>query len=426
MVRKIIAGITAASMLFALSSLSPYSYIKNNINNFRYDNKLNSTNILEKVSISSDFNNILSRLNHIQIVRLSNGGYIAISHNMQEQDILDKIHNIREIQIVEAPRNVENIKPVQRTPVKKDFKVGNVIQNTNSTVNDPGYKYEWDISYTQADKAWPLINQKKEIKVAVLDTGIDYTHPDLKNRVLVDKGYNFVDNNNDVMDDNGHGTHVSGIIAAEANNRVGVAGITGNLDVKIIPIKVLDENGEGETNNIAKGIKYAADNGADIINLSFGTKYKSKLIAEAINYAKNKGVFLVAAAGNDNENSDNFSPAGDGAFTVAAMSYNYKKAYFSDYGNSIKVAAPGEKILSTVPGGYEAWDGTSMAVPVVSGIAAMVKAEDPKLSPKQIEDILDSTAKDIMSKGKDQKSGYGLVDAYNAIKKVKDIEKNNK
>ncbi|NRV92409.1 S8 family peptidase [Clostridium beijerinckii] len=264
---------------------------------------------------------------------------------------------------------------------------------------------------------------KREIKVAVLDTGVDYTHPDLKNRVLKSKGYNFVDNNSDTMDDNGHGTHVSGIIAANANDNIGIAGINGTLDVKIIPIKVLNSNGEGEVNDIVRGIKYAADNGADIINLSFGANEKSKSIAEAISYAKSKGAFVVAAAGNDNEDSDNISPAGDGAFTVAAMSYNYKKASFSDYGNCIKVSAPGVEILSTVPGGYEAWDGTSMAAPVATGIAAMVKAEDPNLSPSQIEDVLDSTTKDIMSKGKDKQSGYGLIDAYNAIKKVKQLEK---
>lgn len=423
MVRKAITGITAASIVFALSSLSPYSYIKNNIG---YDSSQNSINNLQNVSINADRSNIFNRLKHIQIVRLSDGGYILVSHNMGEQDVLDKVHNIRKIQVVETPRNIEIIKPIQREPVKKDFKVEDINKNTNSAVNDPGYKYEWDISYTQSDKAWPLINQKRQVKVAVLDTGIDYTHPDLKNRVLLNKGYNFIDNSYDVMDDNGHGTHVSGIIAAEANNKMGISGIVGKLDAKIIPVKVLDENGEGKENDVAQGIVYAVDNGADVINLSFGIKSKSNLIAEAINYAKSKGVFVVAASGNDNENSDNYSPAGDGAFTVAAMNYNYRKASFSDYGNSIKVAAPGVKILSTVPGGYEAWDGTSMAAPVVSGIAAMVKAENPQLSSSQIEDVLDSTAKDIMYKGKDQQSGYGLIDAYSAIKKVKELENNSK
>ncbi len=417
--KKFTIGIIVASIVFTLSLLSINSYVKNNTNNFIYNNKSNKVDSLAQTTRNIDSNDLLK---HIGIVKLYNGEYIIVLHDIQEQDIIDRISNIEANQVDEEPRNSEIVKPIQRTIVKDDFGLENINQNNNITVNDPGYKYEWDITYTEADKAWPLINQKREVKVAVLDTGIDYTHPDLENRVSVEDGYNFVDNNYETMDDNGHGTHISGIIAAQANNGIGLVGITGNLDVKILPVKVLDESGYGDTINIVKGIIYAVDSGADIINLSLGVQAKSELIAKAIEYAKSKGVFVVAAAGNDNENSDNFSPSGDGAFTVAAMNYNYRKAYFSDYGDSIKVAAPGVQILSTVPGGYEAWDGTSMAAPVVSGIAAMLKAENPQLSPNEMEGILDSTATDIMYKGKDQESGYELVNAYNAIRKVKEIE----
>lgn len=406
--KKFNIGIIVVSIVFTLSSIS--------INSYRKDSGPNSVSNLVQATRNIDSNGIFK---HIRIVKLYNGRYILVFNNIKEQYIIDKIRDIEENQGEEENRNIGIIKPIQKTIVKEDFELKNVNQNNNIAVNDPGYKYEWDIAYTEVDKAWPLINQKREVKVAVLDTGIDYTHPDLENRVEVDKGYNFVDNNYEIMDDNGHGTHISGIIAAQANNKIGLVGIVGNLAVKIIPVKVLDETGYGEISNVAKGIIYAVDNGADIINLSFGIKAKSQLIADAINYAKSKGVFVVAAAGNDN---DNFSPASDGAFTVAAMNYNYRKAYFSDYGNSIKVAAPGVQILSTVPGGFEAWDGTSMAAPVVSGIAAMVKAENPQLSPSQIEEILGSTATDIMYEGRDQQSGYGLVNGYNAIKKVKEKE----
>jgi len=415
---KLAEFIIIAASIFALVSISGYSPRSNSINS-----RSNSVSNFVKSLRSADLNNLLSSVKDIISVDKNNNKYNLVSPRDLERYILAEIGNIKGVEIINEPKIIKIIKPIQKTPVKNDFKLGEISENTNKDVNDPGYKYEWDISYTEADKAWPLIKQKREIKVAVLDTGVDYTHPDLKNRVLKSKGYNFVDNNSDTMDDNGHGTHVSGIIAANANDNIGIAGIDGTLDVKIIPVKVLDSNGEGEVNDIVKGIKYAADNGADIINLSFGANEKSKSIAEAISYAKSKGTFVVAAAGNDNEDSDNISPAGDGAFTVAAMSYNYKKASFSDYGNCIKVSAPGVEILSTVPGGYEAWDGTSMAAPVATGIAAMVKAEDPNLSPSQIEDVLDSTAKDIMSKGKDKQSGYGLIDAYNAIKKVKQLEK---
>ncbi|MFW2488078.1 S8 family peptidase [Clostridium chromiireducens] len=417
--KKLKIGILITSIVFALSSLSINKDVKNNIIEYSYANKSNiNSNLIQAAAVS----NSKEWLKHIGIVKLYDGRYIIVMHNINEKDILDTIREIEENQGYEEPKDIEIIKPIDRTTVNEDFELEDINQNNNVTVNDPGYKYEWYIPYTQADKAWSLINQKREVKVAVLDTGVDYTHPDLTSKVDVENGYNFVDNSYDTMDDNGHGTHISGIISAQANNGIGLAGIVGNLDVKILPVKVLDESGYGDTVNIVKGIIYAADSGADIINLSLGVQAKSELIAKAIEYAKSKGVFVVAAAGNDNENSDNFSPAGDGAFTVAAMNYNYRKAYFSDYGNSIKVAAPGVQILSTVPGGYEAWDGTSMAAPVVSGIAAMLKAENPQLSPSQIEDILDSTATDIMYQGRDQESGYGLVNAYNAIKKVKEIE----
>lgn len=410
--KKFSIGLIIASMTFALGFIPMQSYINNSIQSANVNN-------LEKITISTYSDRLLK---HIGVVRLYDGSYIILQHNIDEKDILDRIKDIEENQGEEEPKNIQTIEPIDRTTVNEDFKLKDINQNNNINVDDPGFKYEWYIPYTQADKAWTLINPKKKIKVAVLDTGVDYTHPDLENRVDVEAGYNFVDNNDNIMDNDGHGTHISGIIAAKANNGIGLAGVTGNLDMKILPVKVLDENGDRDVINIVKGIIYAVDNGADIINLSLGTRYKVQLIEEAINYAKSKGVFVVAASGNDNENSDNFSPASDGAFTVAAMNYNYRKAYFSDYGNSIKVAAPGVQILSTVPGGYEAWDGTSMAAPVVSGIAAMLKAENPQLSPSQIEDIIDSTATDIIYKGRDQFSGYGLINAYDAIKKVKEME----
>ncbi len=422
MTRKFIKILIAVSIVFTLGYISINFYEKRNLNN----SKLSCLSDFIKSIKNTDVKDLRTILRNIIIVKKTNGENNETSPNELEQYILDKIKDIKEINVIDEPKIIEIIKPIQKTPVKRDFQLGEIKENNNQLVNDPGYRYEWDISYTEADKAWSLVKQKREVKVAVLDTGVDYTHPDLKDRVLKDKGYNFVDNDSETMDDNGHGTHVSGIIAASANNNIGVSGITGTLNIKILPVKVLDENGEGEVSNIVKGIKYAVDNGADIINLSFGTNSKSKEIEEAINYAKSKGVFVVAAAGNDGESDDNSSPASDGAFAVAAMDCNYKTAGFSDYGSCIKISAPGEEILSTVPGGYEAWDGTSMAAPIVSGIAAMAKAEDPNLSPSQIEDVLDSTAKDIMIKGKDQKSGYGLIDAYDAIKKVEQLEKGKK
>jgi subtilisin family serine protease len=299
------------------------------------------------------------------------------------------------------------------------------IKEENSSINDPDYEFQWAVTSTESNKAWSLVNQKKTVKVAIVDTGVDYNHPDLKNRVLTEMGYNFVGNNKDVIDDNWHGTHIAGIIAAEMNNNQGITGIVGPLDVKIIPVKVLDKNGQGDSPIIAEGIKYAANKGADIINISIGFKAKDSYIEDAVNYANRKGVLVIAAAGNDNSNSDLYSPAGDkGVFTVAAVDSSYNKASFSNYGSAIMLAAPGVDIISTAPGNsYEYRNGTSMAAPAVAGVAAMMKAENPKLTPEEIQKILIASSNDIMTSGKDDYSGYGFVNAYKALQMVQASER---
>jgi subtilisin family serine protease len=290
--------------------------------------------------------------------------------------------------------------------------------NISKNYEKSDYSVQWFIPQTKSDKALKILKQKKEIKVAIVDTGVDYTHPELKNRVLKDLGYNFINNSKDTMDDNWHGTHVAGIIAADASKGTNVSGITGNTDVKIIPIKVLDKNGQGSSDIMAKGIRYAADQGADIINFSVGFKVKDSFIEDAIKYAKNKGVFVVVSAGNDGINCDNSSPSGDnGAYTVSSLNQENERSVFSNFGNSVKISAPGEEILSTVPNGdYEYKNGTSMAAPIVAGVAALIMEENPNLSADDVADILDKTAVDIMNKGKDVDTGYGLVDAYAAVK----------
>lgn len=290
-------------------------------------------------------------------------------------------------------------------------------QENNSASKNIAYNNQWAISHIKGNEAWDILNQRKEIKVAVVDTGVDYTHPDLKGRVAKDLGYNFLNNSKDIMDDNWHGTHVAGIIAADADNNIGISGIVGKAKVKIIPVKVLDKDGQGPSDIIAKGIKYSADIGADIINFSVGFDVKDKFIGEAITYAKNKGSFVVVSSGNNDINCDNSSPASDdGAYTVSSVNNEDVKSVFSNFGSSIKISAPGEEILSTVPGGEYAYrNGTSMAAPYVAGVAAMVKAANPELTPDEIEDILDKTAVDIMEKGRDQDTGFGLIDAYSAV-----------
>ncbi|MCM0646953.1 S8 family serine peptidase [Clostridium swellfunianum] len=284
---------------------------------------------------------------------------------------------------------------------------------------------QWAIIHTKSNLAWKVHKQKKQIKVAVVDTGVDYNHPDLKDRVLKEEGFNFINNSNDTMDDNWHGTHVAGIIAADTSNNFGVAGVVGNYDVKIIPVKVLNGKGEGSSDIMAIGIKYAADKGVDIINFSVGFDVMDPYIGEAIKYARSKGVFVVVSSGNNDRNSDFTSPAGDeGAYTVASINSNDEKSIFSNFGSSVKISAPGENILSTIPGGnYDYRNGTSMAAPIVAGAAAMMKAVNPNLTPEQIEQILNKTADDVMEKGKDKSTGFGILNAETAVEMADNYDK---
>ncbi|PAB56894.1 S8 family peptidase [Anaeromicrobium sediminis] len=329
----------------------------------------------------------------------------------------NRIIKNKEIRKLDPSRRISIIKPITKIIVGKNFLIDKLEQVIDIDANDPGSKSQLAVAYTKSNLVWDEIDQKRDINVAIIDTGIDYNHPDLKNRVKVDLGYDFVNDDPDPMDDNGHGTHVAGIIAAEKDNNEGIVGIVGDLDVNIIPIKALDKDGSGDIGVIAQAIEYAVDKGAHIINLSLGGPQENEEIKEAIEYAMDKGVFVIAAAGNDSRNCDRYVPAGlDGVYTVAASNLINKKANFSNYGKSVDIAAPGVKILSTVPnGGYEAWDGTSMATPVVTGVVAMLMTENPDIDINEIKDILSKSSKDIMQSGIDPFTGTGLIDAQRAF-----------
>lgn len=310
------------------------------------------------------------------------------------------------------------IKPTEKVRVGKDFVIAGLSSMANDgLVDDPGYKSQWYLGYTNANLAWSQINIENTIRIAIIDTGIDYTHPDLVGRVDNKEGYDFVNNDADAMDDNGHGTHVAGIIGATSNNGVGIAGTVGALDVALIPIKVLGADGTGSLDNIVDGIYYAIDKKVDIINMSVGTSGTSEALSKALQAAHDAGIIVVVAAGNESTNCDGSGiVSSDATYTVVALTPLNKPALFSNFGEEVNIGAPGKKILSTVPGGvYEAWDGTSMATPIVSGIAAMILSVNPSLTPDLVYEILNSSSIDLLEEGFDVKTGYGLVNAVMAL-----------
>ncbi|MEW5959707.1 MAG: S8 family serine peptidase, partial [Chloroflexota bacterium] len=225
------------------------------------------------------------------------------------------------------------------------------------------------------------------------------------------------DNNPD--DEHGHGSHVAGIAAASGNNGKGIAGVS--WQAKIMPVKVLDKWGHGDTYNLSQAIRYAADNGAQIINMSLGGGCGSGWpdVEDAVNYALSKGVLLVAASGNNGISSISCPAALNGVMAVGATTSDDQRAGYSNYGSGLDVVAPGSSIYSTyLGGGYTTMTGTSMATPHVAGLAALLWSFVPSYTDSQVRDALQNTVDDLGTAGWDQYFGYGRINARRALESV--------
>ena len=282
------------------------------------------------------------------------------------------------------------------------------------TGGDPYRNNQWDLAKSRVPTAWTTSTGTGTV-VAVLDTGVDAAHPDLAGQVL--PGRDLVAGTSGTSTDpNGHGTHVAGTIAALTGNELGVSGFA--PDTRILPVRVLGADGGGSMSAVATGITWAADQGADVINMSLGSTGRLTAVTNAIAYARSKGVVVVAAAGNSRAAGSpvNYPAADAGVIAVAATDSADRIASYSNRGSYVDVAAPGSAILSTVPnGGYGGMSGTSMASPHVAALAAMIRAVRPGLTPDQVEKAITGSAVDLGTKGKDTDFGYGRIDAPAAL-----------
>jgi subtilisin family serine protease len=271
---------------------------------------------------------------------------------------------------------------------------------------DPLWSAQWYARTVRAPAAWDITTGASETIVAVIDTGVQANHPDLKGRVLA--GWNFVGNNANAEDDGDHGTPASGIIAAAGNNGVGVAGMCWKC--RILPVKVLNSSGGGTWSNISAGIIWAANNGASVINLSLGGASSSSALRDAIDYAVAKDIVVVAAAGNNGSTSKFYPAAYPGVISVAATTSSDGIYNFSNRGSWVRIAAPGCTHSSSIGSTWRSFCGTSAAAPVVAGIAALVRSRAPHASKSQVENALLSTTVAIGTV-----IGGGRVDALGSL-----------
>jgi serine protease len=300
----------------------------------------------------------------------------------------------------------------------------NYLYQAQTAPNDPDYSKQWNLRSINIEAAWDD-TKGNDVTVAVIDTGVS-TVTDLAQTQFV-PGYDFVNDRDDATDDNGHGTHVAGTIAQSTNNNYGVAGIA--YEASLMPLKVLSRTGQGTVTDIAEAIRFAADHDADVINMSLGGGGDSQVLREAIDYAYNKGVVIVAAAGNANANSASFPARYNHVIAVSAIDSTGGKAPYSNYGAGIDISAPGGSTRDgNLAGGilqntidpqtgksvFRAFQGTSMASPHVAGVAALIKASGIE-EPDAVAEILRKSARTIDSDDLNH-FGSGQLDAGSAVK----------
>jgi subtilisin family serine protease len=359
---------------------------------------------------------------------------------------------------VPVGQELSTIKVLETQPSVR-YAEPNYILTTQQGPNDPSFSQQWGLynigqsggtagADIDALRGWDIGTGKQDVVIAIGDTGIDLDHPDLAGRIWTNPGEiagnNLDDDNNGFIDDvkgwnfcssagcgsqnnnpddnnysRSHGTHVAGIAGATGNNGVGVTGVT--WGATLMPVKVADYNGDSTVSAAASGIDYAVNNGADVINMSLASQFSIApcsgftTIQEAMQRALAKGVPVVFAAGNQSRGTVSCPAAFDEAIAVGATTDSDQRASFSNFGPTLDVVAPGDSIYSTGIGGYLYKNGTSMAAPHVAGLLGLMRSCSPNLSVAAARYVLETTADDLGSGGRDDVYGYGRINAYRAL-----------
>lgn len=307
--------------------------------------------------------------------------------------------------------NVRYADYVNRTEVEDDA--------FSKTPNDPRLKEQYNLKAINAVEAWKTTSGNKRVVIAVIDSGTELDHPDLKSQIA--QSWSVLTRKSELTPGSGHGSHTLGIFGAAANNGEGIAGVAPGCSM--MAVQISDRaTGQGSDATIAEGIIWAADHGASVMSISQGIYRNSKVLEDALQYALDKDVVICASAGNNNAENDpkkapHLPSTYPGVIEVAATDSGNKKADFSNWGNTVTVAAPGVDILSTMPGKtYQNMSGTSMAAPCAAGVVGLIRSRYPKFKREEVKNHLIKTAQDLGDKGFDRYYGHGLIDAAAAVK----------
>lgn len=285
------------------------------------------------------------------------------------------------------------------------------VVQADAVVNDPLFHEQWGTLRINAAESWNM-TMGSPVVVAVIDSGVEAAHPDLQGQLV--PGWDFVNDDDDPADDGGHGTAMTGIIVAAADNGIGIAGVA--PQAAVMPIKVLDQTGFGFFSNVAAGIVYAVDHGATVINLSLSAGSASPTLQTAVDYARAHDVVVVASAGNSAVTQPTYPAAIPGVVGVMATDSDDDRAWFSNYGPWVTLAAPGLNIHTTLYGGdYTSVLGTSPAAALASAAFALLRAANPTMTAADAIAAMTANADDIGPAGFDSEFGYGLVDIHAAL-----------
>lgn len=367
-------------------------------------------------------------LSRVGATRVSSLGTTALT-NMELVKVPAGQNATTAAQTIAQNPAIEYAEPVFTVPFPR------VLKETDTTPpqpamapNDPMFSKQYSHRVTDSLGGWGVTKGSPKVIIGIVDSGVDVTHPDLKAKIV--DTFNGADNNKDVKDVVGHGTHVAGIAAALTNNGIGVAGAAPECGILAVKVSSGDSSAPS-TAGIANGVIWAADHGAAVINLSLGSRSESKAITDAVKYAMSKNVVVVAATGNDSARVMSYPAAVQGVVAVGSTDAADARSRFSNYGPWVSVTAPGSNILSTFPYNtnligqteYGSISGTSMATPFVTGLVALIRSKYPTMPAVMVKQVLESSSDDKGKPGFDEEYGHGRVNVARSLTRAAELMK---